>query len=187
MRVRFAAIAGAAFLAGCTGGGDATSAESMDNDSEVTADGVATASMADPELAAWIAGNYAGMGQILYASGEADLDGDGAPEVLVYVGGPSMCGSGGCNLVVLQRTGQGFDRLGDLSVAQLPVGVFETSTNGWRDLAVSVYGGGIAGGVAKVPFGENQYASNPTVSPAEMSEAPFETIIAEEELEPLPE
>ncbi len=139
----------------------------------------------DLELEAWIRENYADMGEILYRSGEADLDGDGNPELLAYIGGPSMCGSGGCNLVALQRTGQGLDVLGDISVAQLPVGVFETSTSGWRDLAVSVSGGGIEGGVAKVPFGEDQYASNPTVAPAEMTDGEFEGIIPLEQLRAL--
>lgn len=140
---------------------------------------------ADPELSAWLATNYADLGEVLYRRGEADLDGDGTAEIFVYLGGPMMCGSGGCNLVVLQRTGQGLDKLGDLSVSRLPVGVFASSTNGWRDLAVTVSGGGIAGGVARVPFGEDQYSGNPTVPPATMTDEAFDTVIADGPLEPL--
>lgn len=139
----------------------------------------------DPEIADWIRTNYADMGDVLYASGEVDLDGDGEREVLVYVGGPMLCGTGGCNLVALQRTGQGLDVLGELSVSQLPIGVFDTSTNGWRDLAVSVHGGGMEGGVARVPFEEDQYASNPTVPPAELTEDEFTEVIADAPLQPL--
>lgn len=74
----------------------------------------------------------------------------------------------------------------DIGVAQLPVGVLETSTNGWRDLAVSVRGGGIEGGVARVPFGEDQYASNPTVAPAEITQDSFETVIPDAPLVSMP-
>ena len=102
-----------------------------------------------------------------YAKADVDLDGDGKPEVLVYVGGSMMCGSGGCDLVVLKREGAGFRQVGDLSVVQLPVGVLASKTNGWRDLAVTVSGGGSPGGIMKVPFDGKAYADNPTVSPAE--------------------
>ena len=145
----------------------------------------AAARTPDPALSAGIRANYADMGEVLYKAGEVDLDGDGAPEILAYIGGPMMCGTGGCNLVVLQRTGQGLDKLGELSVTQLPVGVFETSTNGWRDLAVSISGGGIRGGVARVPFGKDQYAGNATVPPAAMTDEPLHTVIPLGKLDPL--
>lgn len=139
----------------------------------------------DPALAAFIAAEFADMGDLLLASGEVDLDGEGAPEVLAYVGGPSMCGTGGCPLLVLRRAGEGFEKVGEISVAQLPVGVFASSTGGWRDLAVSVYGGGAQAGVAKVPFADERYFGNPTVPPAELSGEAFETVIADAPLEPL--
>jgi len=57
--------------------------------------------------------------------------------------------------------------VGDLSVVQRPVGVLDSSTNGWRDLAVSVSGGGNPGGTMKLMFDGKAYPSNPTVAPAE--------------------
>ncbi|WP_156167427.1 hypothetical protein [Aurantiacibacter marinus] len=184
-RIFTATIAGMALTA-CT-------AETDDSTDQIIADGSVAevvpdepaAVQPDPAVTAWIAENYADSGVILYSVGEVDLDGDGQDEILAYVGGPMLCGTGGCLLEVLQRTGQGLDRLGSLSVSQLPVGVFEASTNGWRDLAVTVYGGGIEGGVARVPFGEGQYASNPTVEPAQMTKDTFETVIPDAPLQPL--
>lgn len=124
-------------------------------------------------------------GELLYSRAEADLDGDGKDEVLAYVGGPLMCGTGGCNLVVLKRDGEGFRQVGDLSVVQLPVGVLSTRTNGWRDLAVTVSGGGRPDGVMRVPFDGTSYASNPTISPAEPVDSTGEVLIKDEPLKPL--
>lgn len=124
-------------------------------------------------------------GALLYARAETDLDGDGKNEVLAYVGGPLMCGTGGCNLVVLKRDGAGFRQVGDLSVVQLPVGVLPTKTNGWRDLAVTVSGGGVPGGVMRVPFEGASYASNPTAGAAEPADSIGEVLIRDEPLKPL--
>ncbi|SLK07281.1 hypothetical protein [Novosphingobium mathurense] len=120
-----------------------------------------------------------------YARAEADLDGDGVNEVLAYVGGPMMCGTGGCNLVVLKRDGEGYRQVGDLSVVQLPVGVLSSKTNGWKDLAVSVSGGGRPGGIMRVPFDGKAYARNPTVSPAEPVDSIGKELIADKPLKPL--
>ena len=138
-----------------------------------------------PDIAKWVKAEYGEYGNVSYRVGRFDLDGDGTQEFLVYIGGLGQCGSGGCPLAIVQQTGQGPDPLGELSVARMPVGVFESSTNGWRDLAVTVSGGGMSGGVARVPFGENAYASNPTVAPAEITDEAFTTVIEEGELAPL--
>jgi hypothetical protein len=121
----------------------------------------------------------------LYAKAETDLDGDGVDEVLVYVGGPMFCGSGGCNLLVLKRGSGGFAAVGDLSVVQRPVGVLDSSTNGWRDLAVSVSGGGNPGGTMKLMFDGKAYPSNPTVAPAEPVDSLGTVLIGQGPLKPL--
>lgn len=141
-------------------------------------------------VAAWVADHFASdvngdASQLLYASAKVDLNGDGTDEVLAYVGGPMMCGSGGCNLVVLKRAGDGYREVGELSVVQLPVGVLKTKTHGWRDLAVSVSGGGSPGGIMRVPFDGKAYASNPTVSPAEPVDSIGEVLIADKPLKSL--
>lgn len=176
-------------MSACSPGGNSPAEEASATPEiadEAPTDETAVIGSADPQVVAWIEENYADFGNILYAMGEADLDGDGQAEVLAYVGGPMLCGTGGCNLIVFQRTAQGLELLADIGVAQLPVGVLETSTNGWRDLAVSVRGGGIEGGVARVPFGEDQYASNPTVAPAEITQDSFETVIPDAPLVSMP-
>ena len=147
------------------------------------------ATPADP-VAGWLAGHFSqdvngDTGQLLYASARADLDGDGTDEVLAYVGGPMMCGTGGCNLVVLKRDGDGYREVGELSVVQLPVGVLKSKTNGWRDLAVSVSGGGRPADIMRVPFDGKAYASNPTTSPAEPVDTIGKVLIEDQPLKPL--
>ena len=179
-----------ALLAAC-GGADPAAEDRMADDATPAAADTAVAPQDGPdeELLAWIRAEYADDvgedGTLLYRSGTVDLDGDGTDEILAYVGGPMLCGTGGCGLVVLQHTGKGLQKVGDIGPSQLPVGVFESSTFGWRDLAVSIYGGGGQSGVAKVPFGENAYADNPTVAPAELSEDAYETVIEDGPLEPV--
>lgn len=141
-------------------------------------------------VARWVADHFGqdvqgDTGQLLYAEAKTDLDGDGTDEVLAYVGGPMMCGTGGCNLVVLKRDGEGYREVGDLTVVQLPVGVLPTKTNGWHDLAVSVAGGGMPGGIMRVPFDGKAYASNPTVSPAESVDTIGKVLIPAEPLKPV--
>src|SRR5215831_7425464 len=40
-----------------------------------------------------------------YVAAFPDLNGDGKPEAIVYLIGKSWCGSGGCNLFILQKNG----------------------------------------------------------------------------------
>jgi len=95
-----------------------------------------------------------------------DLNADGNEEAIVYVVGSMWCGSGGCNALVLTPSGDGFEVVMDASVTRTPIGVLDTATNGWRDLFVSIAGGGIAAGTVAMKFDGNSYPDNPTVAPA---------------------
>jgi hypothetical protein len=96
-----------------------------------------------------------------------DLNGDGRPEALVYVTGRNQCGSGGCNLEVLEQSPTGFRSRGHLTISRPPIGVLDVRTQGWRHITVWIAGGGVTPGyVAEVPFRGDRYAGNPTVPPA---------------------
>ncbi|GAA0627946.1 hypothetical protein GCM10009422_26290 [Brevundimonas kwangchunensis] len=87
---------------------------------------------------------------------------------LVYLVGPEYCGSGGCNLLILRRTTDGYDVLGETTVTQAPIRALSTRTNGLPDIGVHVRGGGVTDGYeAKLAFDGTRYPSNPTVAPAE--------------------
>ena len=96
----------------------------------------------------------------------ADLDGDGIDEVLAYPMGPMTCGSGGCTLFVLIPAGNSYRILDELSVSQLPIYKLPAGEDGWAELGVTVYGGGMEEAVMAVPHSRSGYADNPTVPPA---------------------
>ena len=112
-------------------------------------------------------------------------------ETLVYTFGPMICGSGGCNVYVLQRDRGEYIKISGHTVSNLPIGAFYTETNGWRDLAITVRGGGLEEGpdAARLPFDGTRYPLNPTVLPAERTDEPFEIVLPDvewQELQPLP-
>jgi len=96
-----------------------------------------------------------------------DLNGDGQPEIVVYISGDSWCGSGGCNMYILSTQKSAYKIVGRTSITHLPIRVLPTKTHGWHDLSVSIAGGGILHGYdAKLSFDGNRYPSNPTMPPA---------------------
>jgi hypothetical protein len=98
-----------------------------------------------------------------YYYNRVDLDGDGRPEVLVYLFGSYTCGSGGCNTLVFRRAGEGYKLVADIALTHNPVFVGERATNGWKDLVVLVAGGGINPGYyAVLRFDGRTYPDNPT-------------------------
>src|SRR5690606_18085784 len=106
----------------------------------------------DAALERWLRENHGQDGRIVYRPSQFDLDGDGAPEELVYLAGPGRCGSGGCNLLVLKRQGDDFETIVNTTVTRLPVGVLDTDSNGWRDIWVTVGGGGLPSGRRALKF-----------------------------------
>lgn len=122
----------------------------------------------------------------LYRSAQTDLDGDGYEDALVYIGGPTRCGSGGCNLYMLRITPAGIEQVGRTTVTKLPVGVLESSTNGYRDVVVTIGGGGLQYyGLRVLRFDGERYPSNPTVAPAEKVDDIGEELISDGPLRPL--
>ncbi len=106
--------------------------------------------------------------EVGYFAAEVDLDGKGAPETIVHVAGPYLCGTGGCSTFVFRREGDGLRLVTRISVSRVPVAIGETATNGWRDLFVHVSGGGIpTAHDARLRFDGRSYPDNPTIAPAE--------------------
>jgi hypothetical protein len=102
-----------------------------------------------------------------YFDAAVDLDGDGRQEILAYVAGPMLCGTGGCPLFVFKPGADAYEPVAQVSVVQVPVRVSSQGTNGWRDLVVAIGGGGLPAGNAVLKYDGNTYPSNPTVPPAE--------------------
>lgn len=147
-------------LAGC----ESTSGSNEDNnylnvtmpfsvfsDSEVDVDKLVDDSILKPE------GLSLAEDGIRYQSGQADLNGDGEPEIFVMFQGGLFCGSGGCTSYLLDADG---DILNRMTVVKPPVLLAETSQNGWRDFIVW------SNGAYRLMSHDSQsYPSNPSLQP----------------------
>ena len=92
-----------------------------------------------------------------YAYGRVDLNGDGTSEVLAMPMGSIFCGTGGCNLLVLADTGDGYRVINNFSISRLPVIVSDQQTNGWHDLIRPESGGGAPPSYVRHTFNGTEY------------------------------
>lgn len=103
-----------------------------------------------------------------YVDASVDLNGDGVPEVIVYLNGTAWCGSGGCTMLILAPEKSTFRVITRTTITRPPIGVLKSKSQGWHDLSVWVRGGGILPGYqARLRFDGQKYPSNPAVPPAE--------------------
>ncbi|PIB95710.1 hypothetical protein [Caulobacter sp. X] len=100
-----------------------------------------------------------------YRWGQADLDGDRRAEQFVLIEDSDFCGSGGCVLVVLRDRGGRYDKVLRSTVTRAPIRVLPTRSQGWRDIAVNVGGGGLEPGTVRLRFNGKRYPGNPTLAP----------------------
>jgi hypothetical protein len=117
--------------------------------------------------------NYAGSSEdpdiraTRYLNAIVHLHGDNTEQVIVYLMGPAWCGTGGCLALILVPKDSSYIVMTEMTVAQQPIRVLETTSNGWHDLGVWVQGGGVQPGYeAKLSFDGKKYPSNPTMPPA---------------------
>lgn len=104
---------------------------------------------------------------VAYFYNRVDLNRDGKLEVLVYLDGQSVCGSGGCTALVFKTQENEYKLISAIALASTPIIVSSQSSKGWNDLILFVEGGGIQPGhYAVLRFNGAQYPENPTVAPA---------------------
>lgn len=103
--------------------------------------------------------------RLTYLVAATDLNGDDVDELLVYLS--SFCGSGGCALLILTPRGNSYRVITRATIVRFPIRVLDTRSNGWRNLAVRVQGGGILEGYeAELRYDGVSYPSNPSMPPA---------------------
>jgi hypothetical protein len=88
-------------------------------------------------------GNAGGIFTYIY--NKADLNGDGTPEIIVYVESSRICRPGGCQLFILQEKKGNYEVLNDLSPSHGAIYVGEQKTSGWNDIIIEVSGAGADG------------------------------------------
>jgi len=86
-----------------------------------------------------------------------DLNGDGINEYLVSFSSPYFCGSGGCNLLILDKN---FNLITNFTLTRPPVLVDLKTTNGWNDIILWSNGDYHR---MKFNLKDKSYPSNPSV------------------------
>ncbi len=100
-----------------------------------------------------------------YQYNRVDLNEDGRAETLVYLSGPTACGTGGCTALILESEGDRYRLVTQLSLVRPPVIVSEDKTWGWRNLILYVSGGGARPSYRQLRFNGSTYPSNPSIQP----------------------
>jgi hypothetical protein len=97
-----------------------------------------------------------------YDIARTDLNADGKEDVLALMNGKSgYRGSGGSTLFILKGTADGFEPLCSIKVVSEPIYARTSVKNGFRDLLVTVRGGGATPGLAALSFDGKTYPASP--------------------------
>lgn len=113
---------------------------------------------------------------VRYYYNRVDLNGDKKPEVIVFLFGRPLCGTGGCDALLFQKVRGKYKLVTAFEPARNPIIVSRTKTKGWRDLIFFNIGGGVGvirnsviyGYYSLIRFNGRTYSENPTV----VSDAP---------------
>jgi hypothetical protein len=97
-----------------------------------------------------------------YDIARTDLNADGKEDVLALMNGKSgYRGSGGATMFILKGTAGGFESFGSIKVINEPIYTRKSVKNGFRDLLVTVRGGGAEPGLAALEFDGKNYPAAP--------------------------
>lgn len=97
-----------------------------------------------------------------YDIARADLNGDGKDDVLALMNGKSSyVGSGGATMFVFLEKEGSFESRGSIKVINAPIYLRKSSTQGLRDLLVTVRGGGTTPGHAAMKYDGTRYPAAP--------------------------
>lgn len=103
---------------------------------------------------------------VRYYYDRVDLNGDNKLEVVVYLVGSYVCGSGGCNALIYTPAGQDYRLISRHTLVNAPILITPQRTNGWKNLVFLVSGGGARGSYRLMRFNGRNYPLNPSVQPA---------------------
>ncbi|XWK90197.1 MAG: hypothetical protein U7127_09145 [Phormidium sp.] len=103
---------------------------------------------------------------IRYYYNRLDLNGDNRPEVIVYLVGSYVCGSGGCNALIYTPKGQDYQLISRHTLVNPPILVTPQRNSGWKNLVFLTSGGGTKREYNLMRFNGRTYPLNPSVQPA---------------------
>jgi len=105
-------------------------------------------------------------GEQTFLADFVDLNGDSTLDAVAILTGSYWCGTGGCTMLVFQGEDKHFMFVSSSTLVRPPVTVSETKTNGWRDLVLTVSGGGMPAKTVALKFDGKKYPLNPSVQTA---------------------
>ena len=82
------------------------------------------------------------LNDLSFVSRRVDLNGDGRNEVLVWIPATNWGGTSGYPIIVFSQKRSGYQKLWDVEQGWSPIILLKSKTNGWRDIAYQVGGGG---------------------------------------------
>lgn len=103
---------------------------------------------------------------VRYYYDRVDLNGDNKPDIIVYLVGSYVCGSGGCNALIYTPSGQDYRLISQHTLVNAPILITPQRTNGWKNLVFQVSGGGARASYRIMRFNGRSYPLNPSVQPA---------------------
>lgn len=102
--------------------------------------------------------------KVQYYYNLTDLNGDGKAEAIVYVEGPTWCGTSGCVALIFQQAKNDYTLVSEINLARAPIIISPRKTSGWHDIIMYVAGGGILPGYyTRLKFDGSKYLDNPTL------------------------
>ncbi|MEA5423946.1 hypothetical protein [Synechococcus sp. CCY9202] len=106
-------------------------------------------------------------GNLRYAYNRVDLNGDGSEEVVATVIGPTVCGTGGCSLLIFQNQHGTLEPISRMSLFKDPLIVTSRLRGGWKELISRVRIDAGHGFYALLTHDGSAYPRNPSTPPAE--------------------
>jgi hypothetical protein len=97
------------------------------------------------------------VGPMRYLHHQADLNGDGTPELLVAVVGSYACGADGCTLMIFRGTATGLEPVAENGLFQSPLRLGNQRHHGWLDLLMPGVHDGVSGGLVQQHFNGSTY------------------------------
>ncbi len=125
-------------------------------------------------------------GRTRYVAAFYDLNGDEKSEAIVYLVSNRWCGSGGCNTLILARSGGSWRIVRNETITRPPIRVLKRTSKGWHDIGVWVQGGGVQPGYeADLRFDGKTYRPSPSAGPGAARAAGEVVIPSAEDAKPL--
>jgi putative lipoprotein len=108
---------------------------------------------------------YEGHRDVRYVEAATDLSGDGRPEIVVHVMGPTACWPDGCDTHVFTPVGSdAYRQVGFVIVSSPPIRASSRKSRGWKNLVVRVSDDGAATHDAELEFNGTRYPDDPSLA-----------------------